>query len=47
MDNTNRILNCLPSKDMEDDWTIDTSVDSGILRAEGAIPESKDLREPS
>lgn len=45
MDNTNRILNCLPSNNMENDWTIDTSVDSGILRADSAIPENKDLRE--
>jgi hypothetical protein len=46
MDNTNKFL-IVSIKDMEDDWTIDISVDSGIVRAESAIPESKDLREPS
>lgn len=41
-----RILNCLPSKDPQNDWTIDDAKVAGILTA-AAIPASVDLRENS
>jgi hypothetical protein len=41
-----RILNVIPSKDTEMDWTFDNAVDSGMLAAPAAIPATKDLREP-
>ena len=44
--NVKRILNCLPSADTENDWSMDTALEAGALRA-GPIPKSKDLREPS
>jgi hypothetical protein len=41
-----RILNCVPSKETENDWRVDNAVASGILRAAAPIPTKKDLREP-
>jgi hypothetical protein len=40
-----RILNCLPSKDPEEDWGIADAVDAGILAAAAAAPAAKDLRQ--
>ena len=40
-----RILNCLPSRETENDWRIDNAVSSGILRAAAPIPISTDLRD--
>lgn len=40
-----RILNCVPSRDTQDDWRLGNAVDSGILRAAGPIPDKTDLRE--
>lgn len=40
-----RILNCLPSRDPQDDWTIENARDSGVLTS-AALPTNKDLREP-
>jgi hypothetical protein len=40
-----RILNCLPSRETENDWRVDNAVASGILRAAAPIPVRKDLRE--
>lgn len=37
------ILNCLPSRDTENDWTFTDAAEAGLLAA--AIPPSKDLRE--
>jgi len=37
------ILNCLPSKNQENDWPIETALTAGSLRA-APIPSSKDLR---
>lgn len=31
-----RILNCIPSRDTESDWTIDTARDGGVLAAPAA-----------
>jgi len=42
---TKRILNCLPSREPERDWGVETAVGSGILGAAPAIPASLDLRE--
>lgn len=39
-----RILNCLPSRDTQNDWSIDSAREAGVL-AVTAIPASKDLRE--
>jgi C1A family cysteine protease len=40
-----RVLNCVPSRDPEKDWSFAHAVDSGVLAATAAIPPSKDLRE--
>ncbi len=39
-----RILNCLPSRETQNDWTIDNARAAGVLAA-APIPPSKDLRE--
>lgn len=39
-----RILNCVPSRETDNDWTIDNAREAGVL-AVAAIPASKDLRE--
>lgn len=40
-----RILNRIPSRDTQNDWTMANAVASGLLTATGPIPTSKDLRE--
>ena len=40
-----RILNCVPSLDREDDWTIDTAIEEGIVEGHAPLPSSVDLRE--
>jgi len=40
----NRILNCVPSQDVEKDWVMSTALESGLLAAR-TVPASKDLRE--
>lgn len=40
-----RILNCIPSRDIEKDWLFGHAVKAGVLAAP-PIPKSKDLREP-
>ena len=40
-----RILNCIPSRNPELDWTLEDAVEAEILEVIPAIPESKDLRE--
>lgn len=42
-----RILNVVPSKNVENDWTFKNAVEAGILEAPAEIPDSVDLREPS
>lgn len=42
----NRILNCVPSEETEKDWTIEASIQAGLLDTASSIPTSKDLREP-
>ena len=39
-----RILNCIPSRDTQNDWTTATARGAGLLAAP-TIPASKDLRE--
>src|SRR5215831_14765729 len=39
-----RILNCVPSKDQHNDWTVDHATASGAVAAAPQIPASKDLR---
>jgi papain like protease len=41
-----RILNCLPSQDQEQDWSIVHAKDAGVMAAAAPIPARKDLREP-
>lgn len=41
-----RVLNCLPSQDQEQDWMINTARESGLYAAAALLPESVDLREP-
>jgi C1A family cysteine protease len=40
-----RVLNILPSKGMEKDWTFENADEAGVLRASARIPASRDLRE--
>ena len=40
-----RILNVLPSKKTEDDWSFDNAAEAGVLAGPAAIPPSKDLRQ--
>src|SRR5215213_5372234 len=39
-----RILNCLPSTDTEDDWTYDNAANAGIISEQATLPTSIDLR---
>lgn len=41
----NRVLNCVPSLNREDDWGIDTAIDSGVLDESVEVPTHVDLRE--
>ncbi|WP_319525721.1 C1 family peptidase [uncultured Desulfosarcina sp.] len=41
----NYILNCVPSVNTENDWTIEDAIVAGAIDGEGDIPSSKDLRE--
>ena len=43
---TDRILNCVPSKKTDRDWTIEHAVSAGLLAVPAAIPAAVDLREP-
>jgi hypothetical protein len=43
--NTRRILNVLPSKNLERDWSFENASDAGVLGVTAAIPSTKDLRE--
>jgi len=45
-DEERRILNCVPSRDTENDWVFDDAVIAGLWAPPPAIPEAKDLREP-
>jgi hypothetical protein len=40
-----RVLNCIPSKNTENDWNIENAMAAGILEAPTIIPIAKDLRE--
>jgi hypothetical protein len=40
-----RILNCIPSREVEKDWGMQHAVQAGLLAARAALPSSKDLRE--
>jgi C1A family cysteine protease len=39
-----RILNCLPSRDQQNDWTMDHATAAGVVAAAPPTPTSKDLR---
>jgi aminopeptidase C len=39
------VLNCIPSKDTEDDWTFEDALSAGVAREIDKIPKSVDLRE--
>ena len=41
-----RILNCLPSRQPEQDWGFEHAVGAGLPAAPRALSASKDLREP-
>jgi Papain family cysteine protease len=40
-----RILNCLPSKDQEQDWLVEHAKDAGVMAAAPPVPAAKDLRQ--
>ena len=40
-----RILNCIPSRERDEDWRIDTAEDAGVVAAAPRIPPKKDLRQ--
>ena len=35
-----RILNCIPSRDTEKDWSFANAIDSGTIGSPAAIPQS-------
>lgn len=39
------VLNCVPSKNQQDDWTFEDAVDAGVVVLPEAIPNAVDLRE--
>ncbi|GJM32077.1 MAG: hypothetical protein DHS20C18_10780 [Saprospiraceae bacterium] len=41
-----RILNCLESSNVDNDWTFETAENSGILTAPSQLPRTMDLRAP-
>jgi len=43
--NEKRILNCLESRQTENDWAIEVAVNSGVITASDSLPETVDLRE--
>jgi len=43
----NRILNCIPSREVEKDWGFVHAVGAQLLAATQPIPPTKDLREPN
>lgn len=42
---TRRILNCIPSRNTERDWSVQDAADAGLLEAAPRVPRQKDLRE--
>jgi C1A family cysteine protease len=46
-DNRTRILNCVPSRNVDSDWTFEDAAGAFLLDAAPAPPESADLRDPS
>jgi Papain family cysteine protease len=40
-----RILNCIPSRDVEKDWRFEHAVAAGLVAAAPPVPQAKDLRE--
>lgn len=46
MDYSERIFNCLPSLNPEDDWGIEDELDAAVWDEPDALPKSIDLREP-
>ncbi|MBE1423484.1 hypothetical protein H4684_000103 [Desulfomicrobium macestii] len=45
-DFTTRILNCIPSRNTEADWTFEDAEDAALLDTAPTVPKAKDLREP-
>ncbi|HEX2361370.1 MAG TPA: C1 family peptidase [Jiangellaceae bacterium] len=43
-DSTKRVLNCVPSADLDSDWQYHNAEDAGVLAA-APVPSSKDLRD--
>lgn len=41
----NRVLNCIPSREIERDWRIEHAMEAGLMAAAPTIQASKDLRE--
>jgi len=42
-----RILNCIPSRNTESDWSFDDAAEAFLLDMSPVVPESKDLRDPA
>jgi len=42
---TNRVLNCVPSRDTEMDWDIQNAIDADLITAPPQMPTEVDLRE--
>jgi len=40
-----RVLNCIPSRNVEQDWSFDTACAVGVVAAQPPLPDTKDLRE--
>jgi hypothetical protein len=42
-----RILNCIPSRNTETDWSFEDAAEADLLDMSPTVPEFRDLREPS
>ena len=45
IDNNIYVLNCVPSLNIDKDWSIEDAIDAGVIEEEADIPEEIDLRE--
>ncbi len=46
VDFTTRILNCIPSRNIDSDWTSEDAAEAGLLDRAPVLPAAVDLREP-
>lgn len=47
VDFTDRILNCISSRNVDSDWTFEDAAEAGLVDMAPVLPAARDLREPS